>query len=130
MAEVRGVRIERVEAVLASYPWSGYFKFLAGAHGHRVVFVTITADNGVVGWGQSLPAPRWSYEVPEASLAFSSLFGAFASSCQMVTCGARSATTAPAWSIWRTSPIAWANRDCVLTEPARPFPRTSQRTSG
>jgi L-alanine-DL-glutamate epimerase-like enolase superfamily enzyme len=63
------VRIERVEASLVSYPWSGYFKFLSGTHGHRVVVLKITADNGLVGWGESLPVPRWSYEVPEATLA-------------------------------------------------------------
>jgi len=67
--ETGDVRVERVEARLLSYPWDGYFKFLAGTRGHRVVVVKITADNGVVCWGQSLPVPRWSYEVPEATLA-------------------------------------------------------------
>ena len=69
MAESHGVRIERVEALLASYPLSGYFKFFSGSQGHRVVFLKITADDGTVGWGQSLPVPSWSYEVPEATLA-------------------------------------------------------------
>ncbi len=63
------MNIDRVDAFLAYYPWSGYFKFLAGATEHVVVFVKITADDGSVGWGQSLPSPRWSYESPETSLA-------------------------------------------------------------
>ena len=28
--------------------------------------VKITADNGIVGWGQSVPIPRWSYETIES----------------------------------------------------------------
>ena len=35
--ETCDVRVERVEAWLLSYPWAGYFKFLAGTRGHRVV---------------------------------------------------------------------------------------------
>ena len=61
------MRIDRIEALPASYPWSGYFKFLESASGHAVVFVKITADDGTVGWGQSLPVPKWSYESPEAA---------------------------------------------------------------
>ena len=63
------MKIDRVDAFPAYYPWSGYFKFLAGATEHVVVFVKITADDGTVGWGQSLPVPKWSYESPETSLA-------------------------------------------------------------
>jgi L-alanine-DL-glutamate epimerase-like enolase superfamily enzyme len=63
-----GIRIDRIESFIVQYPWSGYFKFLEGSRGHAVVFVKITADNGVVGWGQSLPVPKWSYETPEAAL--------------------------------------------------------------
>jgi len=62
------VRIDRIESFLAYYPWSGYFKFLEGSPGHAVVFVKITADDGTVGWGQSLPVPKWSYETPETAL--------------------------------------------------------------
>jgi L-alanine-DL-glutamate epimerase-like enolase superfamily enzyme len=63
------MKIDRVEAFLAYYPWLGYFKFMAGATEHVVVFVKIVADDGTVGWGQSLPVPKWSYESPETSLA-------------------------------------------------------------
>ena len=62
------MRISRVDAFPAYYPWSGYFKFLAGATDHVVVFVKIVADDGTVGWGQSLPVPKWSYESPETTL--------------------------------------------------------------
>jgi L-alanine-DL-glutamate epimerase-like enolase superfamily enzyme len=33
------------------------------------VIVKVTTDDGLVGWGESVPVPRWSYEVPEATLA-------------------------------------------------------------
>jgi len=61
-------RIERIEAFVGHYPWSGCFKFLEGSPGHTVVFVKITADDGTVGWGQSLPVPTWSYESPHTAL--------------------------------------------------------------
>ena len=61
-------RIDRVEAFLAYYPWSGSFRFLEGSPGHAVVFVKITDDDGTVGWGQSLPVPKWSYESPQTAL--------------------------------------------------------------
>ncbi len=63
------VKIDRIDVFLAYYPWQGYWKFLEGSPGHAVVFVKITADEGTVGWGQSLPVPTWSYETPETALA-------------------------------------------------------------
>ena len=48
------MKIDQIDSFLAYYPWSGYFKFFEGAPGHSVVFVKITADDGTVGWGQSL----------------------------------------------------------------------------
>lgn len=62
------MKIDRIDSFLTYYPWSGYFKFLEGSPGHAVVFVKITADEGTVGWGQSLPVPKWSYETPETTL--------------------------------------------------------------
>jgi L-alanine-DL-glutamate epimerase-like enolase superfamily enzyme len=61
------LRIQSFDAFIVYYPWSGYFKFLAGSPGHAVVFVKLTADDGTVGWGQSLPVPKWSYETPETA---------------------------------------------------------------
>ncbi len=62
------VKIERIDVFPACYPWTGYFKFFEASRGHRVVFVKVTADDGTVGWGQSLPVPTWSYETPETAL--------------------------------------------------------------
>jgi L-alanine-DL-glutamate epimerase-like enolase superfamily enzyme len=62
------VKIESIDILPARYPLSGYFKFFEGSPGHRVLFVKATADDGTVGWGQSLPVPTWSYETPETAL--------------------------------------------------------------
>ena len=68
-AETGGqVKIERVDVYPARYPMTGYFKFFTGPHGRRgraAVFVKITASDGSVGWGQSVPIARWSYETLE-----------------------------------------------------------------
>lgn len=62
------MKIDSIDVFLVYYPWTGYWKFLEGSPGHAVVFVKITADEGTVGWGQSLPVPTWSYETPETAL--------------------------------------------------------------
>lgn len=66
------VRIAQVEALPLLYPLIGRFKFFDGPPGRPAgrpaVLVKITADNGVVGWGQSVPVPRWSYETLESVL--------------------------------------------------------------
>lgn len=43
---------------------AAHFKFL----GERryAVFVKITCESGVSGWGESVPIPTWSYETPES----------------------------------------------------------------
>lgn len=65
----RSVRIARVETFPVSYPTAGRFKFLEDAYGRPIgretVVVKITADNGQVGWGQSVPSRKWSYETLE-----------------------------------------------------------------
>lgn len=62
-------RIARIETFPVIYPTRGWFKFLEGPRGQPPrrpsVLVKITADNGAVGWGQSVPTPRWSYETLE-----------------------------------------------------------------
>ena len=60
------VKIDRIEVIPVEYPLRGSFKFFKTA-GYRVLLVKITADNGMVGWGQSLPVPTWSYETPETA---------------------------------------------------------------
>lgn len=68
-APARSTRIARVETFPLNYPTSGRFKFFEDARGRSVgrpsVVVKITADDGTVGWGQSVPVPRWSYETIE-----------------------------------------------------------------
>jgi L-alanine-DL-glutamate epimerase-like enolase superfamily enzyme len=59
------VKIDRVDLFPVRYPTLGYFKFFegpGGSYGRAAVIVKITADNGTVGWGQSVPVARWSYE--------------------------------------------------------------------
>jgi len=54
------------------YPTRGWFKFLEGPRGRpparASVVVRLMADNGVAGWGQSIPLHRWSYETLETVL--------------------------------------------------------------
>ena len=61
--------IARIETFPVNYPTVGWFKFLEGpkdcSAGRASVVIKITADNGAVGWGQSVPAHRWSYETLE-----------------------------------------------------------------
>jgi L-alanine-DL-glutamate epimerase-like enolase superfamily enzyme len=63
------VKIVNVECFPVTYPAVGRFKFFDGPPGRpagrATVVVKITADHGVVGWGQSVPSPRWSYETLE-----------------------------------------------------------------
>src|SRR4051812_5659790 len=67
---VMNASIARVETFPILYPTVGRFKFFEGPRGQPsgrpAVLVKITADNGVVGWGQSVPTPRWSYETLES----------------------------------------------------------------
>ncbi len=63
------ISIAQIETFAVNYPTVGWFKFLEGPRGKPAgrasVVVKLTADNGVVGWGQSVPAHRWSYETLE-----------------------------------------------------------------
>ena len=62
--------IARIETFAINYPVRGRFKFFENRQGQPLgrpaVVVKITADNGAVGWGQSVPTPRWSYETLES----------------------------------------------------------------
>lgn len=61
--------IAEIESFPIIYPVRGRFKFFEGARGsppgRPAVVVKITADDGTIGWGQSVPVPRWSYETLE-----------------------------------------------------------------
>lgn len=63
------IRIERIETFPVIYPIRGRFKFFEGPlgrpAGRPAVLVKITASDGTVGWGQSVPIPKWSYETVE-----------------------------------------------------------------
>ncbi len=63
-------RIERIELFPVFYPTQGYFKFFhspRGFFGRAAVVVKMTADEGTVGWGQSVPITTWSYETLDTS---------------------------------------------------------------
>lgn len=64
------VKIVAIESFPVIYPMAGHFKFFEGSRGHPAgrpaVVVKVTADDGTIGWGQSVPIPRWSYETLES----------------------------------------------------------------
>jgi L-alanine-DL-glutamate epimerase-like enolase superfamily enzyme len=64
------VKIDAISVFPVRYPTTGYFKFFEGprgAYGRSAVMVKITADDGSVGWGQSVPVSTWSYETLETA---------------------------------------------------------------
>jgi len=58
-------RIVSVEIARVDYPLVGEFKFFKGAARPTVV-LRLTDENGVEGWGQSVPVETWTYETPES----------------------------------------------------------------
>ena len=63
--------IDRIDLYPLRYGMTGYFKFFSdreGAGGRAAVMVKITADDGTVGWGQSVPVAKWSYETWETAV--------------------------------------------------------------
>ncbi|TWU35923.1 mandelate racemase/muconate lactonizing enzyme family protein [Novipirellula artificiosorum] len=73
------MKIDAVEVFPMCYPTKGYFKFFKGAFGQMgraAVTVKVTADDGTVGWGQSVPIVTWSYETLEtATIVLRDYFG-------------------------------------------------------
>jgi L-alanine-DL-glutamate epimerase-like enolase superfamily enzyme len=66
-----GLKIEKIEFFPVRYPMVMRFKFFEGptsGAGRPAVILKITASDGTVGWGESVPIPRWSYETLEASV--------------------------------------------------------------
>ena len=64
--------VARIDIFPVIYPTLGYFKFLemaGGGSGRPAVIIKITADDGTIGWGESLPLPKWSYETWETTAA-------------------------------------------------------------
>jgi L-alanine-DL-glutamate epimerase-like enolase superfamily enzyme len=68
--DFRPVRISRIDVFPILYPMVGRFKFFEGPEGsptgRSAAVVKITAEDGTVGWGESLPIPKWSYETRES----------------------------------------------------------------
>jgi len=60
-----GPAISKVDVVAAPYAVRGHFKFFSTPE-RPSFLVKITAEDGTAGWGQSAPAPSWSYETSES----------------------------------------------------------------
>jgi muconate cycloisomerase len=63
-------KITSVEAFPINYRVAGHFKFFEAPpgrpQGRPAVVVKIVTEDGAVGWGQSVPTHRWSYETLES----------------------------------------------------------------
>lgn len=77
-AAPKKVKIARIETIPLAYPTVGRFKFFEDAQGRPVgrqsVLVKITGDDGTVGYGQSVPVNRWSYETLETVISTIDLY--------------------------------------------------------
>ena len=64
------MKIERFEIFPVIYPVVRPFRFFESPRGpgRGAVFVKLTTDDGTVGWGQSVPVPRWTYETLESAV--------------------------------------------------------------
>ena len=58
-------KIKQIEVFPAPYNVTSYFRFFPKPE-RPSVFVKITAEDGSVGWGQSVPIYTWSYETVES----------------------------------------------------------------
>jgi len=65
-------RIADVQVSPIRYPTIGRFKFFEGPpgtpSGRAAAVVKLTASDGTVGWGQSVPIPKWSDETLEGAV--------------------------------------------------------------
>ncbi len=57
--------ITKIEVFPVVYKVAAHFKFLTKPE-RPAVFVKVTCESGVAGWGQSVPIPSWSYETTES----------------------------------------------------------------
>jgi L-alanine-DL-glutamate epimerase-like enolase superfamily enzyme len=63
--------IDRIDIFPVRYPMVMRFKFFEGPvtpPGRPSVIIKITANDGTVGWGESVPIPRWSGETLEGAV--------------------------------------------------------------
>ncbi len=66
------ITIEKIDIFPVRYPMVMRFKFFEGpvsGGGRPTVIIKITANDGTVGWGESVPIPRWSGETIEGAVA-------------------------------------------------------------
>lgn len=67
---VPSLRISKIDVFPVIYSMRGRFKFFEGPDGHMegraAAIVKITGEDGSVGWGESVPIPKWSYETLES----------------------------------------------------------------
>jgi L-alanine-DL-glutamate epimerase-like enolase superfamily enzyme len=63
------MKIQSLDFTVLEYPFHGYFKFIGPRSVRAAILVKMTAEDGTVGWGQSLPVPTWSFETVAAALA-------------------------------------------------------------
>ncbi|GMW01730.1 MAG: mandelate racemase [Candidatus Hydrogenedentota bacterium] len=69
--DARPITVDRIELFPVRYPTVMRFKFFEGptsGTGRAAVIIKITASDGTVGWGESVPVPRWSYETLESAV--------------------------------------------------------------
>lgn len=71
-----GLHIQRIDLYPVLYPTVMRFKFFEGprGEGRPAVLIKITADDGTIGWGESVPVPRWSYETLEGTVSILELY--------------------------------------------------------
>ncbi len=64
------LRVTQVDIFVLNHPTRGYFKFLPkdekGRSVRPSVVVKLTTDGGLVGWGETVPMPTWSYETVQS----------------------------------------------------------------
>lgn len=69
-ADQTGPSIEAIDVFPITYPMVGRFKFFEDPEGDLTgrasAVVKVTASDGTVGWGESIPIPKWSYETLES----------------------------------------------------------------
>jgi len=114
-------KIARLDLSFRGYAVQSYFKFFGASKVRNAIFVKLTADNGVVGWGQSLPVTTWSCETPAASLdALQHYFGAAIIGVDPLDQGAIQAALdrALAWSFGVPLPITRAGIDMAVLDLA------------
>ena len=64
--------IDKIELFPVRYPMTMRFKFFegpVGGGGRPAIIIKITAADGTVGWGESVPIPRWGGETLEGAMA-------------------------------------------------------------